>query len=319
MVATVAAGRYNGAMSEPHVLFLFLDGVGLGEADPSRNPFLSARLPALDGLLGGGWYLASRGSIRGRLASLAVTDACLQVPGRPQSATGQASLMTGRNMAAEIGAHYGPKPTQEIAATVRNGNLFSRVKEANGRAALLNPYPPRFFETIESGRRLLSVIPLAAQAAGLALRTHADLVAGQAVSPDFTGEGWRERLQLADTPVLAAEEAGERLARLGMTYTLALLEHWPTDLVGHRQGMDAAVAALERFDAVVAGVLDAWDHRRGMVVITSDHGNIEDLGVRSHTLNPVPTIVIGRDHRKLADSISDLTDVAPAVLRAISG
>jgi len=306
-------------MSEAHVLFLFLDGVGLGAADPRRNPFLQARMPALDGLLGRGWYLASRGLIRGTLASLAPTDACLRVPGRPQSATGQASLMTGRNMAAEIGAHYGPKPTREIAAALKTGNLFARVERESGRAALLNPYPRRFFETIESGRRLLSVIPLAAQAAGLTLRTHADLVAGRAVSPDFTGEGWRQRLHLPDTPVLTAEEAGIRLARLGLIYTLALLEHWPTDLVGHRQEMGAAVAALERFDRVVAGLLDVWDHRWGTVVITSDHGNIEDLGVRGHTLNPVPTIVIGRGHQMLAEGIRDLTDVAPAVLRAISG
>ena len=306
-------------MSEAHVLFLFLDGVGLGEADPRCNPFVQAQLPALDGLLGRGWYLGSRGRIGGPLASLAPTDACLGVPGRPQSATGQASLMTGRNVAAEIGAHYGPKPTRQIATMLGSGNLFARVEETTGRAALLNPYPPRFFETVESGRRLLSVIPLAAQKAGLALRTHADLVAGRAVSPDFTGEGWRQRLHLPETPVLTAEEAGVRLARLGLAHTLALFEYWLTDLVGHRQEMDAAVEALERFDRVVAGLLDVWDHRWGTVVITSDHGNIEDLGVRSHTLNPVPTIVIGRGHRELAEGIRDLTDVAPAVLRAILG
>jgi 2,3-bisphosphoglycerate-independent phosphoglycerate mutase len=306
-------------MSEAHVLFLFLDGVGLGEADPRRNPFLQASLPALDALLGRGWYLGSRGHIRGPFASLVPTDACLKVAGRPQSATGQASLMTGRNVAAEIGAHYGPKPTPEIAATLRNGNLFAQVEDVNGRAALLNSYPPRFFEAIESGRRLLSVIPFAARAAGLALRTHADLVAGRAVSPDFTGEGWHQRLHMPDTPLLTPEEAGARLARLGLAHALALLEHWPTDLVGHRQEMGAAVEALEQLDRVVAGLLDGWDHRRGTVVITSDHGNIEDLGTRSHTLNPVPTIVIGRRHRALADRVKDLTDVAPAVLWVISG
>jgi 2,3-bisphosphoglycerate-independent phosphoglycerate mutase len=306
-------------MTHGHVLFLFLDGVGLGDDDPQHNPFLQARLPALDELLGPGWYLRSRGPIRGRLASLAPTDACLNVPGRPQSATGQASLLTGRNVAAEISSHYGPKPTPEIAAALHNGNLFARVLDAGGRATLLNPFPTRFFEAIESGRRLLSAIPLAARAAGLRLRTHADLVAGRAVSPDFTGEGWRHRLNMPDTPVLTLDQAGARLARLGLAHALALLEHWPTDLAGHRQDMQAAVEALERFDRVVAGLLDAWDHEQGTVLITSDHGNIEDLSVRTHTLNPVPTILIGRDHQALADRIADLTGVVPAVMRAISG
>ena len=306
-------------MNQSHVLFLFLDGVGLGEDNPEHNPFVRVQLPVLDSLLGPGWYLRSRGPIRGRLASLAPTDASLQVPGRPQSATGQASLLTGRNVAAEIGAHYGPKPTPEIAAAIRNGNLFSQVRSLNGPVSFLNPYPPRFFEAIESGRRLLSAIPLAAHAAGLTLQTYADLVAGRAVSPDFTGEGWRHRLNMPDTPVLTLEQAGGRLAELGLAHTFALFEHWPTDFAGHRQDMQAAVEALQRLDRVVAGLLDAWDHVRGTIVITSDHGNMEDLSIRTHTVNPVPTIVIGRDHRTLVDQIRDLTDVAPAVVRTISG
>jgi bisphosphoglycerate-independent phosphoglycerate mutase (AlkP superfamily) len=83
--------------------------------------------------------------------------------------------------------------------------------------------------------------------------------------------------------------------------------------------MQAAVEALQSLDRVVAGLLDAWDHGRGTIVITSDHGNMEDLSIRTHTANPVPTILIGREHRKLADEIHDLTDIAPAVVRTVSG
>jgi bisphosphoglycerate-independent phosphoglycerate mutase (AlkP superfamily) len=83
--------------------------------------------------------------------------------------------------------------------------------------------------------------------------------------------------------------------------------------------MEAAVDALERFDQVLAGLLDVWNHHRGTVIITSDHGNIEDLSIRTHTLNPVPSIVIGRHHRRVADRVTDLTDIAPAVLSLLSG
>ena len=70
---------------------------------------------------------------------------------------------------------------------------------------------------------------------------------------------------------------------------------------------------MERFDQVLAGVLASWDWESGLLLITSDHGNMEDLGVRTHTLNPVPTIVIGQEHSQVAKRVRDLTDVAPAV------
>jgi len=223
------------------------------------------------------------------------------------------------NVAEAIGQHYGPKPTSRIAALVRRGNLFSFVVEAGGTAAFLNPYPPRFFEAVGNGRRLLSVIPLAARAAGLGLRTHEDLAAGRAISPDFTGQAWRERLNLPETPVIGLRAAGARLATLSREVSLTLLEHWPTDLIGHRQDYRQAVEALEALDTVLAGLLDAWDWSSGLVLITSDHGNLEDLTIRSHTLNPVPTITIGLHHAELAGEVRDLTDIAPAVSRILTG
>jgi hypothetical protein len=300
-------------MTSRHVLFLFLDGVGLGENDPARNPFCEARMPALAELLGDYWFLSQRERIANRVASLVPTDACMGLAGRPQSATGQAALLTGQNVPAQLGEHYGPKPTPEIAALLKNGNLFASVLAAGGSAIFVNPYPPTFFEGIASGRRLLSAIPLAAQSAGLRLRTHEDLMAGQAISPDFSGEGWRERLGYPDTPVLGLREAGRQLARLAQGYSLAFFEHWPTDLAGHRRDFAWAVEMLERFDSVLAGLLEVWDQETGLILITSDHGNVEDLATRSHTLNPVPTIIIGRGHAQVASEVKDLTDIAPAV------
>ena len=303
--------------AEKHVLFVFVDGVGLGRDEVASNPFTRANTPCLDGLLGPGWY-ATQDTILGRDdASLAVTDALLRVPGRPQSATGQAALLTGRNVPREIGRHYGPKPTPEIAAILNNGNLFCSVRRMGGRVAFLNPYPPRFFEGIQSGRRLLSAFPHAATAAGLSLLTEKELNAGRAVSPDLTGEGWRRQLGFETMPVLTAYQAGERLAQLAKKAQFTAFEHWPTDFAGHRQEWDQAVELIERLDAMVAGIVARWRPGDGLVLITSDHGNLEDLSVRTHTLNPVPTILIGDRHAELAQRIQELTDVKPVVLAAL--
>jgi 2,3-bisphosphoglycerate-independent phosphoglycerate mutase len=79
------------------------------------------------------------------------------------------------------------------------------------------------------------------------------------------------------------------------------------------------VEMLGTLDSVLAGLLDVWDWESGLVLITSDHGNLEDLSVRSHTLNPVPTIAIGSQHAEMAAQVRDLADIAPAVRRFLRG
>jgi bisphosphoglycerate-independent phosphoglycerate mutase (AlkP superfamily) len=54
------------------------------------------------------------------------------------------------------------------------------------------------------------------------------------------------------------------------------------------------------------------------VILTSDHGNIEDLSTRSHTLNPVPTIVWGASSQQVANRISSLADITPAILELLT-
>ena len=299
------------------VHIFFLDGVGLGGPDPTANPFAAARLPNLTALLGENWFLAGRGPIHTPRASLAPTDATLGLPGRPQSATGQATILTGRNVPALVGEHYGPKPNGAVADVVRAGTLFSEVVAVGGSAALITPYPAGYFAAIASGKRLLSAVPLAAAGAGLALMNADDLRAGRAVSPDFTAQGWRDHLGYSDVPVLSPEEAGRRIAAIAATYDFSFFEHWPTDQIGHRGGLAEAVAHLELIDAVLGGLLAGWDDARGLLILTSDHGNLEEKGHRQHTRNAVPTMLVGRDHAAHAASIHDLTDIAPVVRRAL--
>jgi hypothetical protein len=312
------------------VLFIFLDGVGLGWGDSEANPFASTEMPALRGLLGGrrlvqedflpsGVSTPQYGQLfEGERASLLALDASLGVPGLPQSATGQAVLLTGVNLPAALGYHYGPKPDQAVAGYLRNGSLFHTLISKGRKAALLNAYPPGYFQAIESGRRLFSAIPLAVTSAGIPLMNIKDLQAGRAISADLTGQGWRERLGLPDTPVITQYQAGERLARLSLDYDLAFFEYWLSDYAGHGQELPAAVNVLQALDRLLAGVLKAWDGNC-LVLVTSDHGNLEDLSTRRHTANPVPTLLVGplEERRSFSAGLSDLTGIAPAILRTL--
>lgn len=301
------------------VLFLFLDGIGLGPDDPQRNPFAAAALPNLTALLDGGRLVEGSAPFHGHQATLVRLDARLGVDGAPQSATGQATLLTGTNVPARIGRHYGPKPNEALAGILREDNLFCRVLQRGGRAALLNAYPPVYFEAIESGRRLYSAIPLAADAAGLKLMTAEDLQAGRAMSADFTGEGWAAQSSFPPTPVYEGREAGELLARLSSEYELAWFDYWASDYAGHKQAFDRAVGLMESFDEVLGGLVAAWRGQEGLIVLTSDHGNMEDMAARGHTLNPVPGLLIGPKHlrERIWRSLDDLVDIAPAVLQTI--
>lgn len=299
------------------VHLFFMDGVGLAPPDDA-NPFSRAQLPALSTLLGAGWPFALDAPVHATRATMVPTDATLGVDGRPQSATGQATILTGRNVPQLIGQHYGPKPNEAVAAIIRQGTLFSEVTAAGRRAALLSPYPQGYFDAIDSGRRLLSAVPLAATEAGLRLMTADDLRRGEAISPDFTNAAWREHLGYDDIPLLSAPQAGAQLARLASGYGFSFMEHWPSDQTGHRGTLDEAVAHLEAIDAFLGGVLDAWDDDAGLLIITSDHGNLEAKDHRQHTRNPVPTILVGRGHADLAAGIHDLTGIAAVVRRSLA-
>ncbi len=303
-------------------LFIFLDGIGLGDDDPAINPLARAAMPTLQSLLDGRRLVQGAAPYHGKRASLLALDASLGVDGLPQSATGQAALLTGLNVPARLGYHYGPKPNPEVAALLDGRTVFARLREMGHRAALLNAYPPRYFRAIRSGRRLYSAIPLAVTRAGYPLLTQEDLYAGRALSADFTGQGWREHLGFHDAPLLSPEEAGQRMAALANEHIFSLFEYWASDYAGHRQNMAWACQQLETLDRVLAGLLNAWEEQNNhLLILTSDHGNMEDLSTRRHTTNPVPCLLIGPERLRRAWSkrLRDLTDVAPLILDTIQG
>ncbi|MDW8300646.1 MAG: alkaline phosphatase family protein [Anaerolineae bacterium] len=299
------------------VLLLFLDGIGLGEDDPDCNPFAAAQLPTLESLSGGYKWLRSAPRLDSGRATFIPTDARLGVTGRPQSATGQATILTGRNVPAELGEHYGPYPDERIRAILAQDNLYTRLVAHGLRCGRLDAHPPHYLAELASGKRLRTAMQHAAYVAGVPLPSLDALQARRALSPDFLGDGWRDVLNLPDVPVHTPREAGALLADLACQHDFSLFSTWLTDEIGHHRDLERGIAFLERFDAVLAALLDAWDDSQGLIVITSDHGNLEDLSHRKHTENPVPTVVIGAARHSVAEQINALTDLTPAILRLL--
>jgi 2,3-bisphosphoglycerate-independent phosphoglycerate mutase len=315
-------------------LFFFIDGLGLGEDDPNKNPFSSARTPNINKLLSGKNLLAKSAPHHSSICSLLSIDAQMGVAGLPQSATSQATLLTGVNFAGNLGYHYGPKPNPEIinyfltgqllppqiptgiVSTNSKGSIFSHLLHLGISASLLNAYPPTYFQGIDSGKHIHSVIPLAASYAGVNLFNQKDLFLGRALSADFTSQGWRDHLNINDTPILSPLQAGKKLAALASEYHFSMFEFWESDFIGHKQDFSNAFRMIEKIDLVLEGLINNWNFEDDVILITSDHGNMEDLSTRKHTLNQVPALLIGSSaHRRyFSQQVSSIGDIAPFIL-----
>jgi 2,3-bisphosphoglycerate-independent phosphoglycerate mutase len=289
------------------LLFLFLDGVGLG-ARVDTNPFAVAKTPFLEALLGSKLTQGLE-----PLASPYLTfrhlDAKLGFEGLPQSATGQTTLLTGKNGAAIMQGHYGPYPGPTLKSELDQGTLFSEVMALGKRASLSNLYPPGYFRALETKQQKYNVPVYAALQADLKLLRIDDYRTGQAISVDMTGD-YLHRHDATLTPLFPSA-MGKRLAQLANRHHFTFFDLWLTDQAGHRWSLKDCVTLIETLDAFVRGVVESLED--ATLLITSDHGNLEDKTVKTHTFADVPLIVLGKE-AKLFRSATSILDVA-AIIR----
>ncbi|HVS01153.1 MAG TPA: metalloenzyme [Thermoanaerobaculia bacterium] len=305
------------------VLLLFADGVGLAGA-AGDNPFACCRTPQLERLLGG--PLTRERCQRRQGLLLTELDACLGVEGLPQSATGQTTLFTGVNAQAVVGRHMPALPGPRLRALLAEHSLMKRLREAERQVTFANAFTTDYLERLRAGEARASVTTWAVLASEAPLRLLGELARGEAVTWDVTGEdfprpaaarGGRGRWVEAEagvgpparvTPVSPAE-AGRRLAALAAAHHLTLYETFLPDLAGHHRWGITAEIALGRLDGLLGGALG---HRSPdvTVVLTSDHGNVEEAGHRRHTRNPVPLLAVGPLAGELA-GITRLDEVTP--------
>jgi phosphopentomutase len=136
------------------------------------------------------------------------------------------------------------------------------------------------------------------------------------VASEILNTGWRERLGHDEVPVVDEHEAGRALASLASGATLTAFGHYSTDGAGHEREMAPALAALERVDRFLGGILDSVAPDT-LLIVASDHGNIEDV-TAGHTRNPVLGLAVGPGAERLgaARSIMDIPEVILGALGA---
>ena len=126
-------------------------------------------------------------------------------------------------------------------------------------------------------------------------------------------EGRGSRLDGQEIPA----EAGRILARQSARNDFTLYEYFQTDRAGHSGEMArcrAELAKLEEFLGSLLGTLEAEAAEPTLVLLTSDHGNLEDLSTRRHTTNPVPLAAWGQGAEELLRRVERLDQVAGAIL-----
>ena len=301
------------------VALLFIDGVGIGSKRSADNPltrgdFLVSRFDD-----GTGTPLPSGGT-------WAAADTTFGVEGRPQSASNQTAIYTGLPAPRLIGEHTLGYPDSRLIALIAEHSIVKRLAAAGKRATFANAYPAAVLEHMgvprrasrgpdlelspEMKRRLRASASTLAMAAGnVAMRTFDDARAGEGLTHDIDGSTARGRGM--NIPERTPEEAAEIFWKLAADFTL--FEHYLADEAGHARDMAAAVKALTTFDRFARAVVTQRPDD-AQIFICSDHGNVEDLSTRSHTLKPVPVLAFGPQD---ASRIHDVADVGREVLRLV--
>jgi len=297
--------------------FIFWDGVGYGKKDPKVNPFFSAKLPTFQKLFDSNIPSNAFKKFSSETVSLSPVNTTLGVAGLPQSGTGQTSIMTGVNASKIIGKHFGPHPYSTLIPIIKEKNLFVRLQRMNKTFFFANGYPQRYFDYIFGPKGKVPTIALSYTSAGKSLNTHTAIINQEAISADISGTRWHE-LGHPDVQPTSPVEAGKLFYQLGKKYDLIFFEYFVTDHAGHSQDMPSAIEMLERMDGFVEGMFQHFDYDNDIILIISDHGNIEDLSVKTHTRNPVPLIVVGRQHLFFSERIKSLKDVTPAIVKYFS-
>jgi 2,3-bisphosphoglycerate-independent phosphoglycerate mutase len=305
----------------PKLIFLFLDGTGVGRQEP-ENPFFSGRADWLP------FFDAGPGLPDGTPVKSIACD--LGISGVPQSATGQTALFTGVSGAALAERHKNGFPDRQLRQIIVGHNIFRKLRSLGVRGKFINAYP-LYADTFTNGhvrieedgrfrfapdfpypfRKMMSVTTCMLIAGDERPGGETDIMSGRALYQDYSNVSLISRgLRL---PEYSPEKAAEIIYRISREFDFILYEYFQTDLYAHRRTVGECMELVSGLNRLVGTLTALLDRKRETLVITSDHGNLEDLSARHHTANPVPLIAWGKHGERLRKRIKGIEDLTPEI------
>lgn len=299
------------------VILFFIDGLGLGSNDTTENPLVK-NMPFFNSLFGDDCFINNGKIKQGTHAVLKPIDAQLGVPGLPQSATGQTALFTGENAAQILGFHLTATPNTRLAELLKEKSILKQLKNAGFSVTGVNAYSQQYLEKADEGELPYSASSFAIMASGEPFRLMEDLRQNKAVFMDITNEHLLP-FKYEGIKKITPRQAAKNLLAVSAENHFCLYEYFLTDYYGHGRGtIKDVIRILKHIDSFTRFTVKSLPPD-SILIITSDHGNIEKLNHKPHTTHPVPFIVVSSqpDWRKyFIHRVHSIVDVTPAILEA---
>ena len=212
-------------------------------------------------------------------------DATLGVPGIPQSATGQTTLLTGINAAKVVDKHRPAFPGPALKKIIKERNIFKTLREKNKSVSFANAYVEYSLDKIASSKFCSATSCMVMNTINEAFDGES-LTLNKSVYHDITRETIAPKHNI---PIISSETAALHLIDISKNADFTLFEYFLTDMAGHSQDKNILKNTLNILSRFIVTVKKNLPDNT-LLLITSDHGNCEDPSIPGHTMNPVPLI-----------------------------
>jgi 2,3-bisphosphoglycerate-independent phosphoglycerate mutase len=226
-------------------------------------------------------------------------------------------LYTGQNAARHIGKHLFGFPNADLRKLIREYSVFVKLQEKNIPCKFINAFRPVFFTTPEIFQNLhMSATSEMNKYARLPFSDFKQIKDKKALYHDYTNNEVQSiGFQL---PSFTAHEAADVLIGQSENYALVLYEYFLTDFAGHARDLDRAVSEIKKIEKLIQAILTKIQSDTTTLIVVSDHGNIEDLRTKSHTLNPAFMGIWKSKSVDILPAFNSLEDIHPFLLSVLN-
>ena len=310
-------------------ILFFVDGVGIGERN-NNNPLYKYKNLSL-GYFKDQFYTVSEGcksilKVSDNKVVFSV-DPVMGVEGIPQSATGQTSIFSGVNAQKLAGKHLSGFPNRFLRKILNKDNILLFFKNKGLNVSFINVFNKyssilsssniylnedgTFYpESFNKYTKMISVTTTL----GIILKQRFydlnDLKNERSIYQDFSNRSLKQKI--GSIPFFSPQKAANILFNLLDIHDIILYEYFQTDITGHKKNNNEKIISeeLDNFIKTLENLILNANEEINLFIF-SDHGNFEDLSVKTHTFNNIPFIHFSNNKieiNKVPAKISDIYD-----------